>query len=311
MPLESRYKLGETLGSGAFAQVRAVQREQKAPVGWPDELAVKLQEFGDLSPKADARASAAQEVRALRLASGHRNVVRFCEANTELSRVWIVMERCDMRLLQYLEDGAGGRFLTECSWANVLAQMLEACAHIHSKFIVHNDLKLDNWLVRDDTLKLCDFGMASVQPKKGQLKSPRGTAPYMSPEMLRNEGYGAPADIFAVGVTAYLVLYGAFPYQGKTSYDMRKAIRDGTEQPSFQRASAGLAAVSEGARAFCEALLRRDPKDRPCANNAVSLEFLGKTTAKDLPSLRPTLDSAALSGCFQTSSPRQQHGSGQ
>lgn len=63
-----------------------------------------------------------------------------------------------------------------------------------------------------------------------------GTPPFMSPEMLGRVRYGAKVDIWAFGVIAYILLFGAWPYtpQALSGPDMKAAILAGTPSPRFE-----------------------------------------------------------------------------
>ena len=84
---------------------------------------------------------------------------------------------------------------------------------MHAMNIAHRDLKLENVIV-DDNLKpkLIDFGFSSKCGEK--LKNFCGTPPYMSPEIAaRVPYYGEPADMWALGILLYMMLFGKFPFR--------------------------------------------------------------------------------------------------
>ena len=61
-------------------------------------------------------------------------------------------------------------------------------------------MKPGNVLGRDRTIKLTDFGIASVSSR---LLGIFGTPGYLPPETLRGEGFGASGDLFALGAIAF------------------------------------------------------------------------------------------------------------
>jgi len=104
------------------------------------------------------------------------------------------------------------------SW---IRQVLEAIAHCHSKGIVHLDMKPENCLLMDpksptSALKLADFGLATVIDSGLDLKEPTGTMEYAAPEVIdlrpgaamQSKGYSYSADVWSVGVMAYIILVG-------------------------------------------------------------------------------------------------------
>lgn len=68
-------------------------------------------------------------------------------------------------------------------------QMLETLEYMHSRKVVHRDLKLENILLDNDlNLKVADFGFACYKSIES-LKSYRGTMTYMAPEIKEGKTY--------------------------------------------------------------------------------------------------------------------------
>ncbi len=70
----------------------------------------------------------------------------------------------------------------------IFKQIIEGLNYIHSKGIVHRDIKLDNILIDlKNNIKICDFGV-SRKIKKGDIMNDQcGTPAYIAPEILRNQ----------------------------------------------------------------------------------------------------------------------------
>ena len=83
---------------------------------------------------------------------------------------------------------------------------------------MHRDLKPENIFFNDGKVKLIDFGCACEfeEGDKYVLTEPVGTKEYMSPEMLQRRNYNSKSDIWSFGIILYEVLYGKFPWEGKT-----------------------------------------------------------------------------------------------
>jgi len=306
-----QYILKGKLGKGAFAQVhlaRPVSRDKEV-----QEVAVKITDLSksrraakDESDEADiderAKRSVEREVCILRRVGAMPHCVGFHEEFFDGQLSYIVMERCDMTLLQALEHTPE---LTECTLARIIKEMLQALNNIHRLCVVHRDVKPDNFLCSGEkgTIKLCDFGLAAVvSGRKGELKGVYGTAPYMSPEMLGGHGYGAETDIWSLGIIAYVLLCGQFPYQPteSTAQAMKVAILVGTPQPNFQD-MAGLY-PSPAALAFLHMTLHRNRTARPSAADALRLQWVGAPAKStwSAHSLRPALSAAKRVGAFDT-----------
>lgn len=101
------------------------------------------------------------------------------------------------------------------------AHLLDAVAYLHLNGIVHRDIKPENVLVNEhDIAQLCDFGMADYAGRKVTHGS--GTGPYMAVEICSaSRGFTAKLshDIWALGVTLFVLLTGDFPWMKATMED--------------------------------------------------------------------------------------------
>jgi len=238
-------------------------------------------------------------------------VVTFFESFVEGLVVYMLMEKCDDTLLEAL---GGLEEVTEEAYRPIFAGMLSGLADIHAAGVVHRDVKPDNFMCSgagaERVVKLCDFGLARamVHANRSDLSGVNGTAPFLAPEMVKGVRYGAKVDVWSVGVIAYLLLYGHFPYMPLVwrASEMKRAIRDGCPGPVYAprirgKADPALAdAISIEAEGLVGKLLARAPRDRPTAAEASEHEFFERPEADEaLPSLLPMLLSAEHCGGFE------------
>lgn len=103
-----------------------------------------------------------------------------------------------------------------------ISQILSGLKHIHDNGIIHRDMKPSNVLI-DDRMqaKISDFGLAVVV-NDAMSNGVCGTTHFLAPEVVKRQGYHLKCDIWAVGVTAFYLMYGRFPFNGIN----RKAIYD-------------------------------------------------------------------------------------
>ena len=90
------------------------------------------------------------------------------------------------------------------------------------------------FLMRDETVKLGDFGVhAVVQHLSSRVSSPAGTFPYYSPEMCRGERYGEKADVWALGCVVYELTTLSHPFHrdGDNMMLLSHRIRRGKYDP--------------------------------------------------------------------------------
>ncbi|KAJ9105775.1 hypothetical protein QFC20_004262 [Naganishia adeliensis] len=117
-----------------------------------------------------------------------------------------------------------GRF-SEDAARRVMRVMLETLAYIHSKGIIHRDIKPDNFLYRTpesdvDDFVIIDFGISKIldHPAEDDPKTQTevaGTPGYAAPEVFRRTGYGKNQDVFGVGVIAYNLLSASSPWKAQ------------------------------------------------------------------------------------------------
>ena len=126
--------------------------------------------------------------------------------------VYIVMEFVQGGLLFDLCQSMGA--MGEDAGRFFLTQMLDSVDFMHSRRVVHRDLKLENILIDDNlNLKLADFGFA-VYKNIDTLNSYRGTMTYMAPEIKEGKQYkGQQVDMFSIGVILFIIVQGIFPFK--------------------------------------------------------------------------------------------------
>ena len=107
-----------------------------------------------------------------------------------------------------LETGEGKPTTTR---VELLQQMLQALAYLHRRGVLHRDLKPDNILVSDESVRVLDFGLAATKQKDTHFSS-AGTIAYLAPEVWDGVVYSKASDLFAVGIVAYELLVGEHPF---------------------------------------------------------------------------------------------------
>jgi len=179
---------------------------------------------------------------------------------------YMVSEMCTRALLDEVEKD-----MTEADLCGIFRQMLQGVSHVHSLGVVHRDVKPDNflWGLDNCTLKLCDFGVSQMMPESGKIMGVAGTAPYMAPEMVKGDGYDYGADMWSLGATAHLLVFGKFPYSPESAdaEAFKKAIQG--DVPALRLPEEGEELFELGAVQFVKTLLVREPVSRPGAAQAL------------------------------------------
>ncbi|GAU19517.1 hypothetical protein TSUD_303310 [Trifolium subterraneum] len=109
-------------------------------------------------------------------------------------------------------------------------QLISGVHFCHTMQICHRDLKLENTLLDGSPaprLKICDFGYSKSSLLHSRPKSTVGTPAYIAPEVLSRREYdGKMADVWSCGVTLYVMLVGAYPFEDQDDpKNFRKTIQ--------------------------------------------------------------------------------------
>src|SRR5260370_20602846 len=137
------------------------------------------------------------------------------------SRVYMVMEWVDGRLLRQVLIET--KKLPIDRAIRITLGICGALEYIHSKGVVHRDLKPEHIVVdASEHVKLIDFGIAgSVGMRRltfAKLTRAMGTPDYISPEQVKSKRGDARSDIYALGVMLYEMLTGEVPFHAPNSF---------------------------------------------------------------------------------------------
>jgi len=222
----NHYRLEELIGRGGMGEVyRAIDTRLQRPV------AVKLMR----DTKGEVGQAVHRFLREARAASAlnHPNIVVVHDiGETSEGRHYIVQEFISGETLRAQMAGQ----IPLPTLLDIGRQIARALAAAHAAGIVHRDIKPENVMVRGDGYaKVLDFGLARV-PDVGTSTTTThartdthsgvllGTMAYMSPEQARGAPAGAPADVFALGITLYEMAAGRRPFVAPTMPAVLTAI---------------------------------------------------------------------------------------
>ena len=156
--------------------------------------------------------------------------------------------------------------MPEIEAKKVFRGVLNALAYCHSVGVSHGDLKAENILLRDSCEPvIIDFGFSMHGDSKVSLF--RGTITYMAPEItLRKPYLGKCADVWALGVLLYFMLYGVTPFRGCSDTEIRGRIERGVYSvPKY---------VSSAASAFLAKILVVDPESRATCQDLLNESWI-------------------------------------
>lgn len=212
----------------------------------------------------EERQAALNEVKVLAMLD-HPNIIEYIENFLEDKALMIVMEYAQGgTLFEYLQQ-RNSQLLEEEEIFKYLAQMLLSLQHVHSKQILHRDLKTQNILMdkKRDVVKIGDFGISKVLSSKSKAYTVVGTPSYISPELCEGKPYNQKSDIWALGCVLYELasLRRAFEAQNLPALILK--IMRGTFAPISDRYSNEL-------RQLILSMLHLDPNKRPSINEIMA-----------------------------------------
>lgn len=160
-------------------------------------------------------------------------------------------------------------------------RVLSAIRYMHDNGVVHRDLKFENIMFEssrnDASVKIIDFGLSKkFLGSPGIMTDRVGTIYTMAPQVLQGM-YSSKADIWSIGVIAYMLLSASKPFHHKR----RRVVIDKIMRGSFNFDSSAWESISEEAMLFITHLLVVNPGDRPDAEEALKHEWIQKR--EDLP----------------------------
>ena len=111
----------------------------------------------------------------------------------------------------------------------IFKQIIKTLKFIHSKNIVHRDIKPHNILLDlNSNIKICDFGVGKEIKKGNLVNETCGTPAYVAPELLSGNYFDPfKADIWSCGVVLYFMLTGIVPFRGDNDMELHNNISKG------------------------------------------------------------------------------------
>jgi serine/threonine protein kinase len=195
---------------------------------------------------------------------------------------YIVMELVDGESLNQLL--ARSCPLNPARTLQIVSEVGEALQAAHDEGIVHRDIKPANILIRSDgRVKITDFGIARAADAGAltQTGTMLGTVQYMAPEQLGGQTATGAADIYALGVVAYLCLSGQTPFPHAEPMTVAMAhLND--EVPALP------ATVPKPVRDLVFQMLAKDPHQRPASGHEVASRAASIQAALSRPVPGPT-----------------------
>lgn len=213
----------------------------------------------------------------------HPNIIRMmgCIYTETPFAMSLILEYCNQGDL-----GAALRKPTPPNFINTVSFGLSTgMEYLHSKGVIHRDIKPDNILIHGDmetcdiSVKLTDFGLSTTFEVPKFLRSndastrstgssvgdveeeehtaEAGTYRWMAPEVIRHESYNYKADVYSFAVVLWQLLTREKPFHNDTQEEAAKLVALGYQRPPFPRG------LPKPVMAVIDRAWGEDPDERP------------------------------------------------
>lgn len=156
-----------------------------------------------------------------------------------------------------------------------IRDMILGLDYLHANDIIHGDIKPENLLLtKNHHLKIADFGVSfmlddeTCPNKDGKISRAQGTPAFTAPETGSKSFMAYPIDVWAMGVTLYMMITGICPFAGNGIYDTYEKIQN--DNPPIPQN------IDENMRDFLEKILLKDPNKRITLKQAMNHPWITK-----------------------------------
>jgi serine/threonine protein kinase len=249
--LIDNYCLTELIGKGSYGEVYYTKKYNE-----PNNIYATKKMKKEKVEAQDYWKYFTNEINILR-GIDHKNIIKIKDLKKTTHHYYIVMEYCNGGTLKEnfrKYKNKYGKPFSEKIIQHIIRQIVEAVNYLHSKNIVHRDLKADNMLLNyytkeaqdnldilNSDLKIIDFGTSTYKSKisknetEKMLQTVVGSPLTMDPVILKmyigeSNGvipYNEKIDIWSLGILCYYLFTGNFPFIEAKLNDLLKAIEKG------------------------------------------------------------------------------------
>ena len=221
--LNNRYRIVSLLGHGGMSDVFEAR-----DIIFKRTVAVKIikPEFADKPENLIRFENEARFSSTL----NHPNIIKIYDYSKQDSLPYIVNEYVKGQTLRDFLDFKKKFQVNEA--CRIMLQLCDAVIYIHSKNIIHRDIKPQNiYYDTNGDVKLGDFGISYLLNSTFNInenKRVMGTAQYLAPEIVKGHLPTFQTDIYAIGITFYELVTGKVPFDGTNPSEIAKLHISGT-----------------------------------------------------------------------------------
>ena len=252
--ISSKYEIIQEIGRGAFSIVYKVKSKEDNNIYCLKKINMKKTKDKE------------NEINILSNLD-HPNLIKFFYSFSNEEGIFIIMEFCEYGDLFSLLQSVKKKKVyvnEEIIW-NVAIQTLLGLEYLHSKQIIHRDIKLLNlFMTKDKVIKIGDMGMSKHVEEGEMIMSRVGTPLYIAPELVKKEKYDYKIDIWSFGCSLYHLAKTSPPFNDENLLKLGNSIIN--EQPAYLPSC-----YSDKLYEFILKLMTKNKNKRPSANEALKL----------------------------------------
>lgn len=212
-----KYQIHKQIGSGAFALVSKATNRSTSEIVAIKKMKKRFSTWDECLSLCEIKSLTKLK---------HPNIIKLIEVIRSNDELFCVFEFAQQTLYSlYLSYKEQGQSLPEPLIKSFLFQTAQGLAYMHKNGFFHRDMKPENLLLLDKTVKIADFGLAREIRARPPYTDYVSTRWYRAPELLlKSQNYNSPVDIYALGCIM-AELYNQSPlFAGSSELDQLNKI---------------------------------------------------------------------------------------
>ena len=217
--ISSKFEIIQEIGKGAFSTIYKVKSKENNNIYCLKQINTKKTKDKE------------NEIKILSNLN-HPNLIKYFFSFYNSENIYIIMEFCEYGDLFSLLQSVKKKkvFVNEEIIWNIAIQALLGLEYLHSKKIIHRDIKLLNlFMTKDKKIKIGDMGMSKIVEEGELIMGRVGTPLYLAPELIKKEKYDYKIDIWSLGCSLYHLAKTSPPFTDENLMKLGNSIIN--EQP--------------------------------------------------------------------------------